>query len=61
MAWLLAQLGPQNRESIQTSFEHSLHERLREHIKVEKPVDADPEDEQPRPNISNRNAQGHQR
>lgn len=61
MAWLLAQLGPQNRESTQTRFERSFHDRLRENIKVEKPVDADPEGEQPRPDISNRNTQGHQR
>lgn len=61
MAWLLAHLGPPNRESIQTSFERSFHERLRECIKVEKPVYAGPEGKQPRPNISNRNAQGHQR
>lgn len=45
MAWLLTQLGPQNRKSIQTSFERCFHEALLDYIKLKKPVDAGPEDE----------------
>lgn len=61
MAWLLTHLGPQNRESFQTSLKRSFHIRLRHVIEVQKPVNAGPEGEQPRPNLSNRNTQGRQR
>lgn len=59
MACPLATQAPQNRESIHTSFEHSVHVSLREPAKVENQVYAEPESEQTRPNISDGDTQGH--
>lgn len=59
MARLLATQAPQNRESFHSSFEHAFHERLRLPVQVKNPVYAEPESEQPRPNISDGETQGH--
>lgn len=58
MACLLATQAPQNRKSIHTSFEHCLHVSLRQPVKVENQVYAEPESEQTRPNISDGETQG---
>jgi hypothetical protein len=58
LACLLALLGPQNSESINSSFKRCDHVNLRESIYIDKEVDADPESEQTRPDILDCNPQG---
>lgn len=51
-------MAPQNREKVQSSLEQSLHVTLRSQIEALKPLDAEPDGEQPRPDISNGESQG---
>ncbi len=50
--------APQHRERLQTSFIDGFHESLLPNVEIEKQVNAEPEDEQPSPNISEGDSKG---
>lgn len=50
--------APQHRERLQTSFVDGFHESLLPNVEIEKQVNAEPEDEQPSPNISEGDSKG---
>lgn len=52
-------MAPQNRENVHSSLEQCLHETLRSQVEVDNPVNAEPDREQPRPDISDGETQGH--